>query len=379
MNATISPPKSSEGLAATRELSERIRERARSLGFDLVGFAPALPPEHGYALEEWLAAGMAGEMAYLERNADKRLDPQRVLPGAKSIVSVAMNYWLGSPAQEEAGGLPHGRVARYAWGDDYHDVLLERLKRLQGEIEELSGGRAYVDTGPILEREAAANAGVGWVGKHTNLIRHGKGSWLLLGEILTTAELEYDTPTRNLCGSCTRCIDACPTDAIVEPYRVDSRKCISYLTIELKDSIPNEMRPQIGDWVFGCDICQEVCPWNRKIGAAPRDHFSARGEEVRHPDLVELVQMDDETFRERFRKSPIKRTKRRGLLRNAAVALGNSGDRRAVPALIRALQDLEPLVREHAAWALGRLGGEEAVIALKERQSIETEPPVREA
>jgi epoxyqueuosine reductase len=361
------------------ELSARIRERALSLGFDLVGFAPAIPPEHGFALERWLAAGMAGEMTYLERNAEKRLDPQRVLPGAKSIVSVAMNYWLGPSSDGLGEDLPRGRVARYAWGDDYHEVLLDRLKRLQGEIEELSGGKAYVDTGPILEREAAANAGVGWVGKHTNLIRHGTGSWLLLGEILTTAELEYDVPTRNLCGTCTRCIDACPTDAIVEPYRVDSRKCISYLTIELKGRLPTEMRPQIGDWIFGCDICQEVCPWNRKIGPAPQDHFTARGEDVRHPDLIELMRVDEETFRERYRKSPIKRAKRRGLLRNAAVALGNSGDRRVVPALIQALQDLEPLVREHAAWALGQLGGTEARNALEARLESETEESVLES
>jgi epoxyqueuosine reductase len=364
---------------SSNALTERIRDLALHLGFDSVGFAPAIPPERGDALERWLAAGMAGEMAYLERNADKRLDPQRVLPGAKSIVSVAMDYWLGSHSEAAEDAPLRGRVARYAWGDDYHDALLERLKRLQSEIEELSGGKAYVDTGPILEREAAANAGVGWVGKHTNLIRRGMGSWLLLGEILTTAELDYDVPTRNLCGSCTRCIDACPTDAIVEPYRVDARKCISYLTIELKGSIPSEMRSQIGDWVFGCDICQEVCPWNRKIEIAPRDHFTVRGEDVRHPDLIELMQMDEEAFRERYRKSPIKRTKRRGLLRNAAVALGNSGDRRAVPALILALQDSEPLVREHAAWALKQLGGADAEAALGKRLEIEAEPSVRAA
>ncbi|MBW3625354.1 MAG: tRNA epoxyqueuosine(34) reductase QueG, partial [Armatimonadetes bacterium] len=214
-----------------------------ALGFDRVGFAPAVPPVHGHRLDEWLEAGMAGEMAWLERNAEKRKDPDLVLPGVKSIVAVAMNYAVDAPPEAEPGALPRGRVARYAWGDDYHDVLLDRLKQLQEGIEELSGGRAYVDTGPVLEREAAANAGVGWVGKNTNLIHRGTGSWLLLGEILTTAELEYDAPTRNLCGSCTRCIDACPTDAIVEPYKVDSRKCISYLTIEQKGSIPEAMRP----------------------------------------------------------------------------------------------------------------------------------------
>jgi epoxyqueuosine reductase len=290
-----------------------------------------------------------------------------------------MNYAHEPPPPSPEDETPHGRVARYAWGDDYHDVLLDRLKRLQREIEELSGGKAYVDTGPLLEREIAERGGLGWVGKHTLLIRRGAGSWLLLGEILATALLEYGTPVRNLCGSCTRCIDACPTHAIVEPYKVDARKCISYLTIELKGSIPEELRPALGSWVFGCDVCQEVCPWNRKVSPSERDHFRARDDSVRAPDLIELVQMSQATFSERFRKSPIKRAKRRGLLRNAAVALGNSGDRRSVPALVRALSDDEALVREHAAWALGRLGGNEGRAALRSALTTESDPVVRRA
>ncbi len=364
---------------SVKSLTERIRRKALEIGFDAVGFAPARPSAHADALDSWLAAGMAGEMAYLARNAERRKDPNQVLPDVKSIVSVAMNYGIAAPPEFADEDPPHGKVARYAWGDDYHDVLLQRLKQLQSEVEELSGGKAYVDTGPVLEREVAAAAGLGWVGKNTNLIRHKTGSWLLLGEILTTAELEYDEPVRNLCGSCTRCIDACPTDALLEPYRLDARRCISYLTIELKGSIPEEHRPAIGDWIFGCDICQDVCPWNRKIPTAPTDHFTARGEEARSPDLLELIRMNDETFRERFRKSPIKRTKRRGMLRNAAVALGNSRDPRAVPALTEALHDTEPLVREHAAWALGQIGGDAAREALQRAGETETAETVRQA
>ncbi len=359
-----------------RALTEAIRARALELGFDAIGFAAAEPSAHADRLNAWLAAGMHAGMTWLERNADRRLDPQLVLPGAKSVVCVAMNYGPGDPPPEADGEMPRGQVARYAWGDDYHDVMLERLRRLQADIAALSGGKAYVDTGPILEREVAARAGVGWVGKNAMLIRRGLGSWLLLGELLTTAELVPDAPVRDLCGSCARCIDACPTGAIVADRVIDSRRCISYLTIEEKGSIPEELRAEMGRWVFGCDVCQEVCPWNRKVSPSPMDPFATRGDEVRAPDLTELVRLSAEAFRERFRGSAMKRTKRRGLLRNAAIALGNIGDPHAVPALMEALADEEPLVREHAAWALRRIGGPDADAALARHERLELQADV---
>jgi epoxyqueuosine reductase len=258
--------------------------------------------------------------------------------------------------------------------------MKDRLLRLLDFVKAEGGpgveGRVYVDTGPVLEREVAARAGLGWFGKHTGLIHKRAGSWLLLGEILLNIELDYDTPALDHCGTCTRCIDACPTGAILEPYLLDSRKCISYLTIEVRGAIPAEMRAQVGDWVFGCDVCQEVCPWNRKAPVTEEPAFAAR-EGLGAPDLIELLRMDRAAFSARFRGSPIKRTKRRGLLRNAAVALGNSGDRQAVPALIEALNDPEALVRGHAAWALGRLGGEEARAALAGALSREEDAEAR--
>ncbi len=362
---------------ASSSLTVRIKAHARALGFDLVGIAPARPPEHWTFFLDWVAQGFAGEMGYLERNLERRGDPAQVLPGVRSILCVGMNYNTG---EEGTGSGLKGRIARYARGDDYHEVLKDRLFRLLDFIRAEGGpeveGRVYVDTGPVLEREVAARAGVGWFGKHTGLIHKRAGSWLLLGEILLTAELDYDTPALDHCGTCTRCIDACPTGAILEPYVLDSRKCISYLTIEVKGAIPVEMRAQMGDWVFGCDVCQEVCPWNRKAPATEEGAFTAR-EGLEAPDLVELLKMDQATFGVRFKGSPIKRTKRRGLLRNAAVAMGNSGDRRAVPALVEALSDGEPLVRGHAAWALGRLGGEEARGALEAALSREGDAEAR--
>ena len=358
-------------------LTDRVKAHARALGFDLVGVAPARPPEHWPFFLGWIAQGFAGEMGYLERNLNRRGDPAQVLPGARSILCVGMNYHTG---EEEKGGELRGRIARYARGDDYHDVLKDRLFRLLDFVRAEGGpgveGRVYVDTGPVLEREAAIRAGLGWFGKHTGLIHKRAGSWLLLGEVLLTAELDYDTPGPDHCGTCTRCIDACPTGAILEPYALDSRKCISYLTIEVKGAIPADMREQMGDWVFGCDVCQEVCPWNRKAPATTEPAFAAR-EGLGAPDLIELLEMDQAAFSARFRGSPIKRTKRRGLLRNAAVALGNSGDRRAVPALVEGLSDPEALVRGHAAWALGRLGGDEARAALEEALGLEEDAEAR--
>ena len=360
-------------------LTDRLKDRAFALGFDLVGVTPVASAPHGQNYEDWVARGFAGGMAYLARNVDKRRHPGRILSGAKSLIAVAMNYRQPEtpPFTDER---PSGVVAQYARGTDYHDIMLDKLKSLLTFVQEQAvgpvRGKAYVDTGPILEREFATLAGLGWYGKHTNLIHKRMGSWLLLGEILVDVELAYDQPATAHCGTCTRCIEACPTEAIVEPYVVDARACISYLTIELKGSIPDRWRPEIGNRIFGCDDCQDVCPWNRRAPETREPAFLPRPNTL---SLVDLMRMTPEDFRTQFKNSPIKRSKRRGFLRNVAVALGNSGDPRAVPALVDALGDEEPLVREHAAWALGRLGGIEAEHALVHATKSELDPCVREA
>ena len=332
---------------------DQIVAHARELGFDLVGVTTAQPPPHEPAFRDWLAADMHGELGYLARRAAERADLDRVLSGAQSVVVLGMNYYTGDPG-EDSGARP--RIARYAWGPrDYHEVLAEKLGQLTAFMQALAppGTRArwYVDTGPILERDLAQRAGIGFIGKHTNLINRQLGNWLFLGEILTTLALAPDPPAKEYCGTCTRCLAACPTRAIVAPYRLDARLCISYLTIELKGSIPVELRPLIGDRVFGCDDCLEVCPWNRFARVAP-----VRELQQRHlPPLEEFLAWDDDQFRACFRGTPIFRLKRRGFLRNVCVALGNRGGQRSRPALDRALHDPEPLVREHAAWALDQL------------------------
>ncbi|HCK10424.1 MAG TPA: tRNA epoxyqueuosine(34) reductase QueG [Candidatus Latescibacteria bacterium] len=349
------------------------------MGFSPVGITSAAPPGHWAFYKSWVDKGYAGEMGYLTRNLDRRQDPTLLVPGARSIVCVGLNYRPDN--QVPSDETPSGRISCYARGDDYHDVMKGRLIDLQKEITSLAPGtvgRAYVDTGPVLEREFAARAGLGWFGKHTNLIEKHTGSWFFLGELILTVELDPDPPATDHCGTCTRCIDACPTEAIVEPYVLDSNRCISYLTIELKGPIPNDLREGVGDWVYGCDVCQDVCPWNEKHAVPTSDPaFQARPGFDR-PSLRDLLSLDQEAFSSQFRKSPIKRTKRRGLLRNAAVALGNVGTHRDVPALSKALSDQEPLVREHAAWALGRIGGEEAVATLKSRLDVEDVASVRQ-
>ncbi|HID87781.1 MAG TPA: tRNA epoxyqueuosine(34) reductase QueG [Anaerolineae bacterium] len=358
---------------------ETIKERAHDLGFDLVGVAPARPSQHGEFLADWLARGYAGTMGYLQRNVERRLDPRQALPGARSIVAVGMNY---STAGDQPADPSHGRISCYAWGDDYHDLIEARLRELLGFIQREAGreihGRVYVDTGPVLEREVASRAGLGWIGKNTNLIHPRWGSWLFLGEILLDIELAPDEPwAADRCGTCIRCLEACPTGALVAPRVLDARRCISYLTIELKGSIPRDLRPPMGNWIFGCDLCQEVCPWNRRSARPTGEWAFWPREGLDAPPLLSLMGMDDEEFRSRFRGSPIKRVRRRGLLRNVAVALGNWGDEAAVPALARALDDPEPLVREHAAWALGRIGGKGARRALEGALVHEDDPSVR--
>ncbi|OHE80062.1 MAG: tRNA epoxyqueuosine(34) reductase QueG [Verrucomicrobia bacterium GWF2_62_7] len=334
---------------------EQIKSNALALGFDLVGIASAGPPA-GFALfERWLAEGRHGEMSYLARNVERRADPQRLLPGAKSVVVVACNYH----ASDAAPGPRQGRVARYALGDDYHEIIGKKLAALIEAIRVLAPGaqaKACVDTAPVLEREMAQRAGLGWIGKNTMLLNRRFGQWLFLGEILLDVALRPDAPeTRDRCGRCTRCIAACPTRAIVAPRELDARRCISYLTIELKGPIPPSLRPLIGNRIFGCDDCLEVCPWNRFAQQARAPGFSPRAD-LTTPELLDLLELDEEEFQRRFARSPILRAKRRGLLRNVCVALGNARDSRAIPALTRALEDAEPLVREHAAWALERIG-----------------------
>jgi epoxyqueuosine reductase len=354
---------------------------ARRQGFELAGIAAATPAETRAAYLDWLEAGHAGEMRYLGKDPGRRSDPKVVWPEAASILVVGLNYHTWEPAPEARLDPCRGQIARYALGDDYHDVIAVKLASVLEWAQERAGpellGRIYVDTGPLLERDLAARAGLGWFGKNTCLLDRRQGSYFFLGALLLNLELPADRPVTAHCGSCTRCLDLCPTSAFLAPYVLDARRCISYLTIELRGPIPRELRPLVGNWIFGCDICQEVCPWNRKaeIGTEPR--FAPR-DSLQTPELIPLLEMTQEEFSATFRRSAVKRTKRRGFLRNVCVALGNSGDPAAVPALLRALEHEEPLVRGHAAWALGRIGGEEAGAGLKRATSEETDPWVGE-
>jgi epoxyqueuosine reductase len=339
-------------------LEDALKQQARALGFELVGVAPATPADGFDRLRDWLARGFAGDMHYIERHADARRHPASVLPEVRSVVMVGMNYLSGVAGPTAAHRRHHGRVARYARGADYHDVLRQRLNRLVAWLQgERPGcrGRGVVDTAPLLERDFARRAGLGWFGKNTMLLNKRLGSYFFLGALLVDLELQPDPPfTAAHCGTCTACLDACPTAAFAAPGVLDARRCVSYLTIELRGSVPEELRPGLGDWIFGCDVCQEVCPWNRK---APQGNEPSLGEreEFLSLDLIEVLGLSEEEFRRRFRGTALMRTKRRGLLRNAALALGNAGDPAALPALRRALDDPEPLVREAAGWAIARI------------------------
>lgn len=342
-------------------MKQELLALTRRLGFDLCRIAPCAVPPHRDEFLAWLEAGHAGEMAWLERNKERRTDPDLVLPGARSVIVLGMNYWQG-PVPESAiqpdpqsASHPAGRIARYAWGDDYHDLIEKKLAEIDAFLIQHGGKqRCYVDTGPILERDFAALSGAGWHGKSTMLISPELGTWFFLAEVLTTLEFLADAPLPDRCGRCTRCIDACPTNAIVAPHRVDARRCVSYLTIELKGSIPEEFRPLIGDRIYGCDECLTACPWNRFAKASQESAFAAR-EFVHGWSLRDFLSLDDEQFRTLFRKSPIKRIKRRGFLRNVCVALGNIGGAEDLPALERVANDPEPLIAEHAQWAIQRI------------------------
>jgi epoxyqueuosine reductase len=334
-------------------LEARIKSQAHALGFELAGIAPAAPADGFGRLHDWLDRDFAGEMDYMRRHAEARRHPAAVLPEVRSVVMVGMNYSAAVATPPAAG-----KVARYARGADYHDVLRRRLNQLLAWVQEQRPscrGRGVVDTAPLLERDFARRAGLGWFGKNTMLLNKRHGSYFFLGALLLDLELRPDpTHEASHCGTCTACLDACPTQAFAAPGLLDSRRCLSYLTIELKGSVPEGMRPAMSEWLFGCDVCQEVCPWNRKAPPAAEPALRPR------PDLIaidplELLGLSDEEFRRRFRGTALWRTKRRGLLRNAALILGNRGDPAALPALQKALDDPEPVIREAARWAIARI------------------------
>ena len=338
------------------DLKPELVSRALALGFDICRLAACSAPPHAAEFNRWLTEGNAGDMAWMERTRDRRIDPAKVLPGACSVIILAMNYWQGEQQ-------PPRTFARYAWGDDYHDLIEIRLRELDRWLTAQGGTqKCYVDTGPVLERDFAALAGVGWHGKSTMLISRDLGTWFFLAEILTTLDLPPDDPARDHCGNCTRCIAACPTGAIDAPHHLDARRCISYLTIELKGSIPVDLRPLIGDSIYGCDDCLTACPWNRFARASHETAFAAR--DATRLSLLELLSLTGDDFRRLFRKSPVKRIKRRGLLRNVCVALGNVGTPEHIPALNIAARDPEPLIREHAEWAIGQISARQAAVRL---------------
>jgi epoxyqueuosine reductase len=344
-------------------LAARIKSLAREAGFDLVGIARAEPPPELSHFAPWVAQGYAGEMAYLSGQVDRRRDLRAAIPWARSVVAVGLQYDTAHPYSTEVAP-EQGWIARYAWGDDYHDVMKVMLDRLAERLAREAGplrARSYVDTGPIVERAYAAAAGLGAWGKNTCLLHPDHGSWFFLGEVVTDLELPADAPRTDMCGSCTACLDACPTQALRAPYVLDATRCISYQTIELKGALPEEQREGVGRHVFGCDICQDVCPWNRRRKHEAGPAFAPR-EGLMAPALEELAEvvLDEERFQRLFRKSAVKRARRRGLLRNLAVALGNTRQAARVPVLERLARDEDPLVREHAEWALRRgLRGDE--------------------
>jgi epoxyqueuosine reductase len=354
------------------QITTLVKQAAHDAGFELAGIAPVRDLPELNHFPQWIAAGHAGEMKYLEARDEagqlKRASLQSAAPWARSVIVCAINYNTAQPYSTQVNDPERGWISRYAWSqEDYHEAVMRRLRVVEKCLRDWAGERGkdalataalqtrcYVDTGPLVERVYAKYAGVGWIGKNTCILHQKLGSWLFLGVILTSLELEPDLPAPDRCGTCTRCIDACPTDALIAPYQLDSNKCISYLTIEKRGAIPEEMREGIGRHVFGCDICQDVCPWNRKAPPTSAAEFQPR-EGLVNPALEWLAEMSAEQFREKFRGSPIRRTKRTGLRRNAAIAMGNSGDRQFVPVLEKLAADDDPVVAEAARWSVERL------------------------
>jgi epoxyqueuosine reductase len=365
----------------TATLTQKIKEHAKELGFPLVGVTTPDPPSHLDFFQDWLQAGYQASMDWIgtARSLERRSDLRAILPECRSVLV------LGTPYPSPRGNVGGGNIAAYALNQDYHDVLGKRLQELVEAIEEWIGepvpNRWYTDTGPVLEKELAMRAGLGWIGKNTTLINKEFGSYFFLAEILLGIDLILDTPiTENYCGSCTRCLETCPTRALQEPYTLDANRCISYLTIENREEIPEGIRHRMGDWIFGCDICQIICPWNKPGQEAPDilEEFQPR-EELLAVDPVQELGLTQQRFNARFKGSPIKRSKRRGYLRNVAVALGNRGEEDALPALEMALQDDEPLIRSHAVWAMGKIGGEITDQVLRNQLESETDPGVIQA
>ncbi|HKV84077.1 MAG TPA: tRNA epoxyqueuosine(34) reductase QueG, partial [Ktedonobacterales bacterium] len=377
-------------------LTEQIKERAYALGFDAIRVTSAEPfPEAEAALKSRIGAGlMDGLDWFTAARAEVSANPRALAPSARSVIALATFYLTQEPSDPTQPGEPHGQVSAYAWGDDYHDVIRKRLDALAAYIRTLGESEGeektivFVDTGRMVDRAVAQRSGLGWYGKNTMILTKGWGSWVFLAEIVTGLALEPDAPLGANCGQCEICLHACPSGAFVAPYVLDNRRCISYLTIELRGSIPVELRPLMGSHIFGCDICQQVCPVNvvaqarlQRRGDLPdrerRLEFQPRAPDFAAPALIPLLALDDEGFRARFQRSPIKRAKRRGLLRNVCVALGNLGDPVAVPALMETLRaEPEALVRGHAAWALGRIGGPAARAALEAAQGRESDETV---
>jgi len=352
--------------ARNSEISAVVKRSASEAGFDLAGIAPATDSRELQSFPEWIAAGHAGEMKYLEsrdqQGSLKRASLSRVAPWARSVVVCAINYNTKHPYSTQVNDPTRGWISRYAWSrEDYHESVLQRLRQVEAALHEALHDarlqlmtRSYVDTGPIVERVFAKYAGVGWIGKNTCIINQKIGSWLFLGVILTSLELTPDLPAADRCGTCTRCIEACPTDAILEPYKLDSNRCISYLTIEKRGSVPEDLRAGMGRHVFGCDICQDVCPWNRRAPATAAPEFSPR-EGLVNPALHWLAELSADEFRQTFRGSPIRRAKLTGLRRNALIAIGNSGNRQFLPITERLARDEDASVAEAAHWASTRL------------------------
>ena len=372
-------------MLAPDKLSSEIKAAARELGFSFCGIVPARPSPNLAAYRRWLDAGMHGEMGYLARpdRLARRDNLNVILPGVNSLIAVGLDYYTTSLPEAVANDPARGRISNYAWNQDYHDVMTPQLAQLAERLAELAGdpvaSRVYVDTGAILERDHACAAGLGFIGKNTMLIEPRRGSWFFLGELLTTARLAPDEPRRlPACGRCHRCLSACPTNAFPEPYVLDARRCISYLTIELKGWIPRELRPLIGNWIYGCDICQAVCPFNRFATETAAEAFQPINLDYAAPSLLELLSLTEAQFQTRYAKSPIKRIKRDRFLRNVCVAAGNWGAPEAVSPLAELLRRERPLVRGHAVWALGQIGTADAQAALAQATEHERDPLVQQ-